>query len=170
MNKVLSTTLLLIISIAAFSQAPDLESNKCVSSIKLEPAFVTLSTNKSSKIGEWYQSVFDLKIVKEFSSRDSSSTGVLMKKDEFIVEIIYRDDLLDPKSFKPDSDAEDWKGFMKLGVYTNADLSELKQCLLTRNIKAGRIFSDRELGIDLLQMVDPEGNFLEIISRKTEKK
>ena len=34
-------------------------------------------------------------------------------------------------------------------------------------MKAGRIFNDKKLGIDLLQAVDPELNVLEIISRSS---
>ncbi|MFT5481640.1 MAG: hypothetical protein ACI9GW_000285 [Halieaceae bacterium] len=40
----------------------------------------------------------------------------------------------------------------------------LKQCLVDQGVKAGRIFNDKNLGIDLLQVVDPELNVLEIIS------
>jgi hypothetical protein len=55
---------------------------------------------------------------------------------------------------------------MKFGIYTNADLPTLKKCLLNKGVNAGRIFSDEKLGIDLLQIVDPEGNIIEVISRK----
>lgn len=58
-----------------------------------------------------------------------------------------------------------WKGFMKFGVYTNADLPTLKECLLSNGHIAGRIFSDEKLGIDLLLVIEPERNIIEIISR-----
>jgi hypothetical protein len=35
-------------------------------------------------------------------------------------------------------------------------------------VKAGRIFSDKTLGVELLQVVDPELNLLEIMSRSSE--
>ncbi|MFT5573926.1 MAG: hypothetical protein ACI9FR_002862 [Cryomorphaceae bacterium] len=51
------------------------------------------------------------------------------------------------------------------GVYSNADLPTLKKCLEGQGVRARRIFNDKKLGIDLLQLVDPEMNVLEIISR-----
>lgn len=54
---------------------------------------------------------------------------------------------------------------MKFGFYTDANQIDLKACLKSKNINAGRIFRDNILGIDLLQVIDPEGNILEIISR-----
>ena len=65
----------------------------------------------------------------------------------------------------PEASSEHWRGFMKFGVYTDANLIILKQCLEMRGVDAGRIFNDKKLGIDLLQVVDPELNVLEIISR-----
>ena len=60
---------------------------------------------------------------------------------------------------------EQWRGFMKFGVYTDTNLPILKKCLKNQGVKVGRIFSDKKLDIDLLQVVDPELNVLEIISR-----
>ena len=54
---------------------------------------------------------------------------------------------------------------MKFGIYTNANLKILKQCLNNNGVNAGRIFNDKKLNIDLLQVIDPEQNILEIISR-----
>jgi hypothetical protein len=56
---------------------------------------------------------------------------------------------------------------MKFGVYTNANLPTLKECLKQQAVNAGRIFNDEKLGIDLLQVTDPESNVLEIISRSS---
>lgn len=48
-----------------------------------------------------------------------------MKNNEFVVEVFYRNDILDPKTYEPKSDSEQWKGFMKFGVFSNADLTTL---------------------------------------------
>ena len=88
-----------------------------------------------------------------------------MHKGEFIVEVFNRDNALEKNNYVQEAKLEQWSGVMKFGVYTNADLSMLKQCLNKQGIKAGRIFNDKKLNIALLQVVDPELNVLEIISR-----
>jgi len=55
---------------------------------------------------------------------------------------------------------------LKFEFYTDADLIDLKMCLGNKTINAGRIFRDNNLGIDLLYVIDPKGNSLEIISRQ----
>ncbi|MFT5752283.1 MAG: hypothetical protein ACI86L_001796 [Dokdonia sp.] len=56
-------------------------------------------------------------------------------------------------------------GFMKIGFYTNANLIALKACFQSNTINAGKVFRDKNLGVYLLQVIDPEGNVLEIIRR-----
>ena len=163
MNKIVLLVTALIISFNALGQKNEL--NNCLSNVELEPSFIAFTTHKNSELGEWYKNTFGLEIVKEFAFPDGSATGVLMRKGEFVVEIFYRNDALKTSDFKPDSNAEQWSGFMKFGCYTNANLIDLKACLENKNINAGRIFRDDNLGIDLLQVIDPEGNTLEIISR-----
>lgn len=141
------------------------ERTNCLSNISLEPSFIAFTTHKNSGLGDWYQNTFGLEIVKEFTFTDGSATGILMKKDEFVVEIFYRNDVLIKSDLMPDSNAEQWSGFMKFGFYTNTNLIQLKECLNSKTIHAGRIFRDDNLGVDLLQVLDPEGNVLEIISR-----
>ncbi|OUR94260.1 hypothetical protein A9Q87_01030 [Flavobacteriales bacterium 34_180_T64] len=153
----------LIISFNAIGQKKEM--HNCLSKISLEPSFIAFTTHKDSELGNWYKNTFGLEIVKEFTFPDGSATGVLMKKDEFVVEIFYRNDALKKSDIKPDSNSEQWSGFMKFGFYTDANLKDLKVCLKSKHINAGRIFRDDNLGIDLLQVIDPEGNVLEIISR-----
>jgi hypothetical protein len=163
MKKTLIIISTLIISFNAIGQKKEL--NNCLNKISLEPSFIAFTTHKNSELGEWYKNTFGLEIVKEFAFPDGSATGVLMRKGEFVVEIFYRNDALKKSSFKPDSNSEQWSGFMKFGFYTDANLIDLKACLIRKNINAGRIFKDDNLGVDLLQVIDPEGNVLEIISR-----
>ncbi len=153
----------LIISFNVNGQNKEL--SNCLSKTLLEPSFIAFTTHKDSELGTWYKNTFGLEIVKEFAFPDGSVTGVLMKKDEFVVEIFYRNDALKKSDLKPNSNSEQWSGFMKFGFYTDANLIDLKACLKSENINAGRIFRDDNLGIDLLQVIDPEGNVLEIISR-----
>jgi len=91
-----------------------------------------------------------------------------MHKEEFVVEVFNRNDALEGRDYVPGAEPEQWRGFTKSGVYTNANLLILKKCLEDRGVKAGRIFNDKKLGIDLLQVADPELNVLEIISRSSE--
>jgi len=91
-----------------------------------------------------------------------------MHKEEFVVELFNRDDVLERHDYAPDASPEQWQGVAKYGAYTNADLPILKQCLKDQGVKAGRIFKDKNLGIDLFQIVDPELNVIEIISRSSE--
>ena len=153
----------LIISLNAIGQKK--EPNNCLNNVYLEPSFIAFTTHKNSELGNWYKNTFGLKIVKEFAFPDGSATGILMKKGEFVVEIFFRNDALKKSELKQGSNSEQWSGFMKFGFYTDANLVTLKACLKSKNINAGRIFKDDNLGVDLLQVIDPEGNILEIISR-----
>ena len=141
------------------------QSRSCFDKVKLEPSFIAFTTKKNSKLGDWYKSTFGLKIVKEFSFPDGAVTGVLMQKGEFVVEVFNRDDALEGRDYAHNSRPEQWRGIMKFGVYTDANLLDLKRCLKDQGVRAGRIFNDKKLGIDLLQVTDPEQNVLEIISR-----
>lgn len=137
----------------------------CFTAVTLEPSFVAFTTTKHSTLAQWYKKVFGLKTVKEFSFPDGSVTGVLMNKDEFVVEVFNRSKALDGRDYQPRANAEQWLGVAKYGVYTNAELPSLKQCLIKQGVKAGRIYVDNNLGIHLLQVTDPEANVVEIISR-----
>jgi hypothetical protein len=143
------------------------QSKSCFDEVKLEPSFIAFTTTKHSKLADWYKRVFELETVKEFSFPDGTVTGVLMHKGEFVVEVFNRDNALERHDYVPGALPEQWLGVAKYGVYTNADLPMLKQCLAGRGVNAGRIFKDKNLGVDLLQVVDPELNVLEIISRSS---
>jgi hypothetical protein len=141
------------------------QSRSCFDEVNLEPSFIAFTTKKHSKLADWYKRVFGLETAKEFSFPDGTVTGVLMHKEEFVVEVFNRNDALEGHDYVPDALPEQWLGVTKYGVYTNADLPILKQCLEDQGVKAGRIFNDKKLSIDLLQVVDPELNVVEIISR-----
>lgn len=163
MKKIVIIISSLLISFNAIGQKNEL--NNCLNKISLEPSFIAFTTHKNSELGEWHKNTFGLEIVKEFAFPEGSITGVLMRKGEFVVEIFYRNDALKKSGLEPDSNAEQWSGFMKFGFYTDANLIDLKACFIRKNINAGRIFKDDNLGVDLLQVIDPEGNVLKIISR-----
>lgn len=137
----------------------------CFAQVTLEPSFVAFTTSKDSKLDRWYKNLFGLTTVKEFSFPDGSVDGLLMRRGEFVVEVFKRSELLKASSYEPQSKPADWAGVKKVGIYSDADLDSLKQCLQAQDIKAGRIYNDKNLGIRLLHISDPEGNSLEIISR-----
>ena len=141
------------------------QSKNCFDEVVIEPGFVAFTTAKQSKLADWYKRLFDLEIAKEFAFPDGSVTGMLMHKGEFVVEVFNRNDAIKGDDYEPEASPEQWAGVMKFGVYTNANLPILKKCLEDQDVNAGRIFNDDKLGIDLLQVVDPESNVLEIISR-----
>lgn len=153
------------VCLAFYNSTVIAQTNNCFTNIKLEPSFIAFSTKKNSKLGDWYQRIFNLEIAKEFSFPDGSVTGTLMHNDDFVVEIFYRNEIHEKTDYVAKSGSDQWRGFMKFGVYTDANLLHLKQCLRDQGVKAGRIFNDDKLGIDLLEVIDPEGNVLEIISR-----
>ena len=158
----------LCVCLALISTNIHAQAQSCFDEVNLEPGFIAFTTRKHSKLADWYKRIFGLETVKEFSFPDGAVTGVLMHKEEFVVEVFNRNDALEGHDYVPNSMPEQWQGFTKIGVYTNANLLILKKCLEDRGVKAGRIFSDKKLGIDLLQVVDPELNVLEIISRLNE--
>ena len=144
------------------------DSGSCFDAIKIEPSFIALDSSKDSALGAWYQELFGLKIAKEFSFPDGSVTGVLMHKGDFIVEIFYRADVPPASGATSESSAIRRHGVFKVGVFTDANLLDLQQCLKERGADAGRLFEDKKLRINLLQVTDPEKNILEIISRVTQ--
>ena len=155
----------LVFSINTNAQTNKKTANNCFSQVIFEPGFVAFSSPKGSSLGNWYQKIFNLKTVKEFSFPDGSITGKLMKKDEFAIEVFNRKKIFDGKNYEPTSKSDEWKGIMKFGIYTNANLVSLKKCLKNNGVNAGRIYNDSNLGIKLLLIKDPEENFIEIISR-----
>jgi len=140
-------------------------SDSCFNDTVLEPSFIAFSTDKTSSLANWYKKTFDLKIVKEFTAPYGRFSGVLMKNREFVVEVFQHQNVLDRTDMAPKKPLTGWRGFMKFGVYTNADLKVLKSCLVDKGVKAGRIYNDENLKLDLLHVYDPEGNSLEIMSR-----
>ena len=141
------------------------QNSTCFNEVVIEPGFIAFTTNKESKLADWYQTTFGLSVVKEFSFADGTVNGILMNKGEFIVEVFNREDAFEASDYAQKVKPEQWRGVMKFGIFTNANLSILKQCLNNNGIEAGRIFEDEKLGIDLLQVIDPEQNVIEIISR-----
>jgi len=137
----------------------------CFANVTIEPGFVAFTTHKKSTLDQWYRRVFNLKTIKEFSFPDGSVDGLLMRRDEFVVEVFKRDDVLQGKTLKPKAKPSQWAGVKKVGIYSNAKLDTLKLCLLQQGVQAGRIYDDKNLGIRLLHVTDPESNNLEIISR-----
>ena len=159
---------ILCVCLALISTDIRAQPQSCFDEVNLEPGFIAFTTRKHSKLADWYKRIFGLETVKEFSFPDGTVTGVLMHKEEFVVEVFNRNDALEGHDYVPNAEPEQWRGFSKIGVYTNANLLILKKCLEDRGVKVGRIFNDKKLGIDLLQVVDPELNVLEIISRSSE--
>jgi hypothetical protein len=137
----------------------------CFDTVKIEPGLIAFNSSMDSDLGDWYQRLFGLQIVKEFSFPDGAATGVLMRRGEFIIEIFYRADLLQLSDEVDQTGLSQRHGVMKVGVFTDANLLDLQQCLNAQGVNAGRIFADEKLGIELLQVTDPEQNTLEIISR-----
>ena len=158
----------LCVCLALISTNINAQAQSCFDEVSLEPGFIAFTTTKHSELAGWYKRIFGLETVKEFSFPDGTVTGVLMHKEEFVVEVFNRNDALEGHDYVPGAEPEQWRGFTKFGVYTNANLLILKKCLEDRGVKAGRIFNDKKLGIDLLQVIDPELNVLEIISRSSE--
>ena len=117
----------------------------CFDSVKIEPGFIAINSNTDSELGDWYQSLFGLEIVKEFSFPDSAAAGVLMHRGEFIIEIFYWADVLQLSGDTHRHSAAQRHGVTKVGVFTDANLLDLQQCLNEKGVNAGRIFSDENL-------------------------
>jgi hypothetical protein len=147
------------------SKAEENKDENCFANVTIEPTFVAFTSNQGSQLAHWYKNTFQLNTVKDFSFPDGSVTGTLMQRGDFIVEVFNRKEPIVPEDIKPNNHRSEWNGFMKVGIFTDADLPTLKTCLVKNNVKASRIFDDEKLKIKLLQVIDPENNVLEIISR-----
>ncbi|SFC67644.1 VOC family protein [Pseudoalteromonas denitrificans] len=162
-SKILNVTFsvqTLIFLISIISSSSIAQANSCFERKNLEPSFIAINSYKGSNLGKWYQDVFNLKTVKEFAFEGGSATGVLMHNDEFIVEVFFYKNG-DVNKQKPQTKS----GIKKFGMFTNIDLQKLKTCLNAKGVKATRIYNDKNLNIDLLQVIDPSNNVFEIIKR-----
>jgi hypothetical protein len=136
------------------------QSNKnCFTNINLSDNFIAIETTFDSNLADWYQDLFQLETVKKITFPNGNTKMALMKKNNFIVEI-FNKKLITSLETKNSND----KGYMKFGIFSNANLADLKTCLIQNNIKATRIYKDDNLKLDLLSVKDPEGNYFEIIS------
>jgi len=163
--KVTFVKVALTLSVSLISNSTFAHTQSCFESINIEPSFIGFTETKDNKLGDWYKDTFALTTVKEFSFPDGSVTGVLMNKGEFIVEVFYRNDAVKAT----DIDAlkkHHMTGVMKFGIFTDANLDKLKQCLVEKGIKATRIWKDKNLHLDMLQVTDPSNNVIEVITRQ----
>lgn len=165
MNRFLTKFSLLVSLYTVGSLSTLAVDNTCFKDVSIEPGFAAFTTTKTSKLADWYKSVFAMEVVKEFSFPDGSITGTLLRRGEFVAEVFRRDDALVPVNVSAGSKSEQWAGVMKVGIYTNADLTSLKTCLQEKGVQAGRIFKDPLLKVDLLLVKDPEDNMIEVITR-----
>jgi hypothetical protein len=154
-----------ILSVGLISNSAFAHTGNCFDNIKIEPSFIGFTEPKKSNLGEWYKNTFGLTTVKEFAFPDGSVTGILMNKGEFIVEVFHRDDALKAANIV-ELNKHQVTGVMKFGLFTDADLPKLKQCLTKSGVNATRIWKDKNLHIDMLQVTDPSGNVIEVITRK----
>jgi hypothetical protein len=166
LHRLLASLMLVTVFISnGISANTAISNDKCFEDIKLEANFIAFTTKKNSSLADWYQHLFGLNTVKEFAFPDGKTTGVLMHKDDFVIEVFFKEDILRGKALLPQSSTEQWQGVNKVGIFTNANLPTLKECLGRIGVNAGRIWQDKNLPIHLLQVTDPDGNVLEIISR-----
>jgi len=172
LNTILLSALLINTAInSTFVSAKTLDKSvTCFDNVKVEANFLAFNTAKNSDLANWYQRVFSLKTVKEFAFPDGKTTGILMHKDDFIIEVFFKQHLLEAEQQVSQSAAElstskEKQGINKVGIFTNADLPVLKKCLVNTGVNATRIWHDKNLAIDLLQVIDPDGNVLELIAR-----
>jgi len=130
----------------------------CFEGTKFSPSFIALETAFDSNLHQWYKELFQLETIKEFTFPDGNTKGVLMKRDDFVVEVFNKKSL-------NESVQERGLGVLKFGFFTDANLQKLQTCLKTQKIKAKRIFKDKNLNASLLLIEDPEGNYFEVITK-----
>lgn len=151
---IITAAWLLSTSVSAHQQ----QDTSCFKNIKLSSSFIALETDFDSDLHHWYKEIFQLEMVKEFTFPDGNTKGVLMKRDDFVVEVFNKKQLNESVQAKV-------RGVMKFGFFTNANLQDLQTCLKTKKIKAKRIFKDKNLKASLLLVEDPEGNHFEVITK-----
>ncbi|MUP46600.1 hypothetical protein E0K83_12725 [Gramella sp. BOM4] len=130
----------------------------------LATGFIAINTDGFNDLERWYAAVLGFDRVKRFKSKDRLSSGVILKKDGFILEIITPNGQMQNNPIKKNEAAKS-KGILKFGIFTSTSLDELKTCLTKAGINSGRIFHDKELEIRLLLLEDPDGNMIEIINK-----
>lgn len=148
-----------LVTITGFAEKDSHNNKNCFNDIKLSANFIAIETSFDSGLADWYQELFQLETVKKITFPDGNTKMALMKKNNFIVEVFNKKSItsLETKS-------QNNQGYLKFGVFSDANLANLKKCLVQNNIKATRIYKDDNLKLDLLSVKDPEGNYFEIIS------
>ena len=157
--NILLLIFLSMISHAGFAGTDTQSRNNCFADIHLSDNFIAIQTSFDSKLSDWYQELFQLEAVKKITFPDGKTKMSLMKKNNFIVEVFNKKSI---KSLEAKKSSD--KGYLKFGIFSNANLEDLKKCLVQKNIHATRIFKDENLKLDLLSIKDPEGNYFEVIS------
>lgn len=159
-HKLTAIMCLLFINLPLWAQT---YSTACFEVVELKKGFFALNTSYKSDLVNWYQSVFGMEVVKEFTATDGESFGIILKKNGQIVEIIHSKGISKADiAYRVEQSSEN-AGFRKIGIYAEVDLVDLKTCLESAGISAGRIYHDKDLKIKLLHLIDPEGNQLEIV-------
>ncbi len=144
--------------LSASVSAQQQQGASCFESIMFSPSFIALETAFDSNLHQWYKQLFQLETVKEFTFPDGNTKGVLMKRDDFVVEVFNK------KSLNEDAQKKG-RGVMKFGFFTDSNLQNLQACLKTQSVNAKRIFEDKNLKASLLLVEDPEGNHFEVIAK-----
>lgn len=159
--KKLTLILVLLFSQVTFAQTPP---SHCFTDLIFGKAFLAINTDQESDLVFWYQETFGMEVLKRFQSEDGTTVGVILKKNNFYVEILHSSKIRE--DFKEQSGQIVKRGIKKVGIFVDKPVEEFQTCLKNHNLKVGRIFHDREMGVKLLHLTDPEGNELEIISEE----
>ncbi|MEG9329154.1 VOC family protein [Salinimicrobium catena] len=133
----------------------------CFNDLRFDKIFFAIDTHKESELVGWYQKVFGMKVLKKFESEDKKVTGIILQKNDLYIEILHNNGSGSEFSGKTGN------GLKKVGLFVDHPVEDLKDCLRRKDLQVGRIFHDREMGVKLLHLTDPEGNELEIISADT---
>lgn len=157
MKRLFTLLVLLLIFNSANAQTED---STCFKDLSFDKIFFAINTYKESELVAWYQQVFGMKILKKFESHDKKVTGVILQKNNLYIEILHNNESGRKLSEKTET------GLKKVGLFVDHPVEELQDCLRKKDLQVGRIFHDREMGVKLLHLTDPEGNELEIISEE----
>ena len=159
MKKIFSLIFLLNFCLQAKAQTGPAE---CFTDLTFDRTFIALNTHSESKLVSWYQNTFGMEVLKRFQSEDGTTVGVILQKNKFFVEILHSSKIRKDSTKHPGKKLI--RGVKKVGIFVDKPVEDLQTCLRKHDLKVGRIFYDREMGVKLLHLTDPEGNELEIIS------
>ena len=150
MKKLITITLILFSGLLNAQSKEDLA---------YSPSFTAIIVTDIEESVEWYKTIFLLEEINRFESEERGFIIVLLKKDEFTLELLELKNSIRPKEVIPDyNDKTKVQGLFKIGFKVNDFEGWIKHLKASDAKLLGDIVTDPTLNKKMVIITDPDGN------------